>query len=60
MRPRLMFVACVVFLAAFMKISQLNLVLMLFDSLCVTALNANLCSDHLCKLYLFFMDISFR
>lgn len=41
-------------MGAFMKISQLNLLLVLLDALCETAPNANLGNDHLGKLFLFF------
>jgi hypothetical protein len=42
MRLRLMFVAYYVFVEAFIKISQLNLLPALFDTLCETAPNGNL------------------
>jgi hypothetical protein len=46
MRLRLMFVAYEVFVEAFMKISQLNLLPALFEALCETATNVNVRNDH--------------
>jgi hypothetical protein len=55
-----MFVACEIYVAAFMKIIQLYLLPVLFDALCETAPNANLRNDHLGKLFLFFRGPLFQ
>lgn len=47
-------------MAAFMNISQLNLLHVLFDALCEAAPNANLRNDHLGKLFLFFHGSLFQ
>jgi hypothetical protein len=60
MRLRLMSVACEIFLAAFMKISQPYLLPVLFDALCENTPYVNLRNDHLGKLFLFFRGPLFQ